>query len=478
MNKTLLVSLITLSLSGCASFKSYEAPTTPESVAETSLTKTDYQFATAQQPVANWWQAFNDDQLNGLIEQSLKTNLDVRIAYANLQEARAITRAIQSDRLPDIGANGGVSRQLNSEEYPGGNVRANDRYEAGFDASWELDLFNRISSSIASQTAQQEAIAANLDQIYVTVAAEVARNYFELRGAQYRLDIAERNAGNQSETYELTQNMFEAGSASALDVARAKTQMQLTRSTIPPLKAQITASIHRLSVLTGQAPEALKPALSAVEALPSLPVTVDVGDVTTLLKRRADVRSAERSLAASVANYNVSVADLFPKVNLIGSLGFLSTNLSTFGTTALAGAVGPSLSWQVFNRDRLHARIEQRNAQIDAALANYEKTVLNTLEETQTALSDFSHEEARRYELQTAASSANNAVNMAKERFDSGYDSFLDVLDAERTLLEAEDSLAVSEISAGLDLISIYKALGGGWQVGRQVFSATQADNS
>jgi len=465
MKTALIVSIMSLSMVGCASFRDYQQPVADTSVTATTLSDEAYKFASAQQPVITWWQEFNDEQLTSLVEQSLKTNLDIRIAYANLLEARAVSRAISADRYPKVDANGGYSRNLYSEETASSGVRAADNYQAGFDASWELDLFGRVSARISSQLEQEQAINANLQQMYVTVAAEVARNYFELRGAQYRLDIAERNAKNQAETYTLTEDMLNAGRASALDVSRAKTQLGLTRSLIPPLKAQVTASINSLSVLTGQVPDALRASLSQSKPLPSLPVTVAVGNTQDLLERRPDIRSAERLLAASVSNYNVAVSDLFPTVSLVGSLGFISTNLSTFGASALAGAIGPSLSWQVFDRDRLYAQIDQADARSQGALAQYEKTVLNALEETQTALSNFSHEEERRHQLQTAAASALNSVTMAKQRFDYGYDSFIDVLDAERTLLNAEDSLANSEIAAVLNLISVYKALGGGWQI-------------
>tara|TARA_R110001606_G_scaffold399222_2_gene582407 strand:+ start:61937 stop:63367 length:1431 start_codon:yes stop_codon:yes gene_type:complete len=468
MKTVIAISLISLSMTGCASFRDYIQPETPESVKATSLANDEmYRFASQQQPIAAWWNEFDDKQLVGLVEQSLKTNLDVRIAYANLLEARSISRALDSDRYPSIDATSSYSRNLSSQESSPTStvVRASDAYQAGFDATWELDVFGRVSSRINAQQALEQAVDANLQQIYVTVSAEVARTYFELRGAQYRLDIAERNANNQGETFKLTENMFEAGSASALDTSRAQTQLRLTRSLIPPLKAQVTASINALSVLTGQVPDALRSELSASKPLPSLPITVAVGHAEDLLKRRPDIRYAERQLAATVSQYNLSVSDLFPSVNIIGSLGFISTNLSTFGTSALAGAIGPSISWQIFDRDRLYAQIDQADARSQAALAQYEKTVLGALQETQTAISNFSYEEERRVELQQAAASAQLSVSMAKERFDRGFDNFLDVLDAERTLLEAEDSLANSEISSGLDLISIYKALGGGWQV-------------
>lgn len=467
MKTIVAVSLLSLTLSGCASMRDYVMPSPPEGSAETKLTQeNDLRFAAEQKPIAAWWREFNDAHLTELVEQSLKTNIDVRIAFANLREARALSRSVNSDQYPTIDANGGYTRNLNSNETTNRPInRVDNTYQAGFDASWELDLFGRVSSRIAMQQALEQAEYAQLHQIYVTVTAEVAKTYFELRGAQYRLSIASRNAGNQAATYQLTQTLQTAGGASALDVSRAQTQLSLTQASIPPLQAEVNAAINRLSVLTGQVPNALRDRLSQTQLLPSLPVTIAVGDTAELIRRRPDINVAERQLAATVSNYNLAVAELFPSVSISGSLGFIATNLSSFGTSALAGAIGPSLSWRLFDRDRLNAEIDQSDARSVAALANYEKTVLMALEETQTALSDFTHEEQRRLHLQQAAASAKQSAIFAKERFDHGYDNFLDVLVAESTLLEAEDALANSEIASGLDLISIYKALGGGWQV-------------
>lgn len=470
MKLRLITALIGVSLvaGGCASFRDYEAPEAPESLQQLDLEQADNARIEANTaPVIEWWDEFSDPRLSSLVEQALEANPDVRIAYANLQEARALSREVGYDRQPTVNAAADASRNLNSQESVSGNnlPRTNNSFQAGFDASWELDLFNRISSRIETQAALTDAARADLQQIYVTIAAEVARAYVELRGAQHRLDIAERNQQNQAETFELTQVLLDGGRATALDVSRAETQLTLTKSTIPPLQAAVTAAINRLSVLTGQVPDALRAELSAKQALPELPVTVAVGDAGSLLKRRPDIRSAERTLAASVSSYNVAVSDLFPTVRLLGSLGFVATNLSSFGTSALAGSVGPSLEWQVFNRDAVRARIDQADARSQAQLAFYDKTVLAALEETQTAVSDFAREEERRATLQQAAKSALHSAELARQRFDEGYDDFLDVLDAERTLLETEDTLANSEISAILNLIAIYKALGGGWQV-------------
>lgn len=467
---------MTLISTGCASMREYQAPENPDAMETVEFTQEDnVRFSVDTRPVADWWREFNDPLLTVLVEQALAANPDIRIAYANLHEARALNRELGYDHQPAVNATGDYSRNLNSQETVSGQnlPRSNNNYQAGFDATWELDLFDRVSSRIEAQAALTDAARADLENMYVTIAAEVARAYIELRGAQHRLDIAVRNQQNQAETYKLTQVLLDGGRATALDVSRAETQLTLTGATIPPLQATVAAAINRLSVLTGQVPEALKASLSDNAPLPNLPVTVAVGDAESLLKRRPDIRSAERTLAASVSSYNVATADLFPTVRLLGSLGFVATNLSSFGTTALAGALGPSLEWQVFNRDSVRARIAQADARSQAQLAFYDKTVLDALEETQTAISNFAKEETRRASLQQAAKSANHSAELAKQRFDQGYDDFLDVLDAERTLLQTEDTLANSEIDSVLNLIAIYKALGGGWQV-----SNTSAENS
>lgn len=468
MKKIAPVLIMSAALAACQTFRDYTEPVNPAGTEQTNLSAENAAFfKSAQAPVAAWWNEFDDPQLGELVEKSLDTNLDVRIALANLFEARSISRKTGFDRFPTVTSGASFDRQLNSQETPAGqfNERVQNNYEAGFDAVWELDLFGRVSERIAAQEALEDSALADLQDIYVTVTAEVARTYIELRGAQYRLDIAERNAANQHETYDLTRRLSLGGRGTALDTSRAKTQLDLTRSSIPPLKAEVTAAINRLSVLTGQVPDALRGELSGKKPLPSLPVSVAVGDASSLLKRRPDIRSAERELAASVAQYNVAATDLFPTVNIVGSLGFIATNLGSFGATALAGTLGPSLNWRAFDLGRVRAEVNQADARSEAALARYERTVLRALEETQTALSDFTSEEERRATLQDAARSSQQAALIARQRYDLGADGFLDVLDAERTQLQAEDALAGSEISAALDLITIYKALGGGWQV-------------
>ena len=468
---TAALTAITVTLGGCGmSMKDMTDYITPSFLDRAEDVQFDHDAKyRAAAPVAAWWREFDDPLLAALVEQSLDTNLDIRRAMANLREARAIASRTGFDRFPTVTADASYARQRLSEGgVSGGAVqdRTLDVYETGFDALWELDLFGRVSQRIAAAEALEASAEADLKRIYVSIAAEVARTYIELRGAQYRLDIAERNTENQQETYDLTMKLANGGRATALDTARAQTQLDLTRASIPPLHAEVQAAIHRLSVLTGQVPDALSADLSTRKTLPSLPVSVNIGDVSGLLKRRMDVEVAAQNLRSAVASYNLSTAEIFPEVNLTGAIGYAATDFDQIGTSsALQWAIGPTISWRAFDMGRVRAEIERDDARAMAAVADYEQTVLRALEDVQTSLSDFTREEERRVILRQAAESAAEAARIARVRFDQGADGFLDVLDSERVLLDAEDSLAQSEISAALDMIGIYKALGGGWQV-------------
>ncbi len=465
--------LFLLMLTGCTSisdkFRTYAKPDSPAGSVNIDLVEAKPDHLSAAEPVEDWWNQLDDPILTGLVDASLKNNLDVKVAIANLAEARSNRRETDYDRYPTVTANAGYTRQRTSQRLGQGfNTGDNTfhNYQYGFDAFWELDLFDRISQRIAAQEALEAASLAELQNVYVSVAAEVARNYIELRGAQYRLDIAHRNAANQRGTLELTQTLSEGGRATELDVARAETQLNSTLATIPPLEASVYAAISRLSVLSGQIPDALRQNLNEKAKLPDIPETIIVGDVSGLIQRRPDIRRTERELAANVAQYNVAVTDLFPNVNILGTLGFIAASISSLGTgTALSASIGPSVNWAAFNLGRVRAVIDQNDARALAALANYEQTVLQALEELQTSIVNFSREGERRIKLNLAAHASAKAAKLARQRYDAGIDDFLDVLDAERVQLNTEDSLAVSEITTALNLITVYRALGGGWQI-------------
>ena len=458
-------------LSGCASMKEitdYVTPSFLQSAEEFQIIDDTDAFYKTAEPVAAWWDKFDDPIMSALVQQSLDTNLDVRVALANLEEARAIARASGYDYFPTVTSGASYARtRLTERGVSGASAdRTVNLHQAGFDANWELDLFGRVSQGIAAEKARADAALSGLQDIYVSVAAETARTYIDLRGAQYRLDIARRNTENQQETYDLTLRLAEGGRATALDTARAQTQLDLTRATIPPLEAAVQATIHRLSVLTGQLPDALAADLKDHKMLPSLPDSVYIGTAAELLKRRPDIRSAESTLAAAVASYNISVTELFPVVSFTGTIGYSATDFADIGnSSALTWSAGPSISWRAFDIARVRQEIKRDDARAMAALALYEKTILTALEEVKTSMSDYTQEEKRRAILRGAAASSQKAAEIARIRFDQGVDGFLDVLDSERTRLQAEDSLAQSEIGAALDLIAIYKALGGGWQI-------------
>ncbi len=476
----LLTSVCVLSLSGCASPRDYKTPSTPEGFESIELQKEYHGEAfQTQSPVISWWRELNDDQLNELIGKAAHHNKDIEISIANLKEARAFRKEAQFDYIPTVRSSGASTYTSASEEVSGPlNDRTSELYNAQLDASWELDLFGRVSAGVDAAKAREKAALADMHDMNVIISAEVASTYIQLRGLQYRLDIAQRNAGNQNETYDLSVRLANGGRNSQLDVVRAQTQLELTRSTIPSLEASIKANINRLSVLTGQIPDALHESLSEKQTLPTIPVAVNVGEVKDLLRRRPDIQRAEHNLEASIADYNISVADQFPSVSLIGNIGFSATNLSDFGSSAFTSNIGPQISWAAFDFGRVKARIRQNDARAQAALSSYEKAVLEALEDLQTSMTNFVKEEERRARLQKAARLSKEAATLARKRYEAGVDAFIDVLSAEATLLEAEDTLAQSEISAALQLIAIYKALGGGWNIPVPDNKADNTENS
>jgi multidrug efflux system outer membrane protein len=464
--KSLVLGFSVFLLSACVSIREYKAPSLPKETASIDLTVEDKSNYQVSEPILKWWTEFEDPQLSMLVELSLRDNLDVQVALANLMAAWGLAREVSFDRFPTADARLSYLRTRLSDDtnpFPLPE-RSIDNYEMGFDASWEIDLFGRVSQRIQAQEAASDAALSELHDVYVVVSAEVARVYIELRGAQYQLYIAQRNLFNQQQLLSLTEQLSNGGRATQLDLARASTQVSLTQATIPPLESTITGAINRLSILTGQVPDALRDSLQSSKVLPKPPVAVAVGDAAALIQRRPDIRVAERLLAQSVAQYNLSTRELFPSVSLIGSIGYSATNFSNIGEQSSAGFIGPSLNWRILDYGRVKAQIDQADTQTLLALARYEQTVLLSLEETQSALTNYTKEQTRAIFLKQAADSAQIAADLAMQRFDQGVDDFLDVLDAERTLLESQDTLAQSETQVNLNLIAIYKALGGGWK--------------
>lgn len=464
MRKALLL-LTTLALTACAVGPDYRRPqvATPDQFVGVDTAKVS--IADVER---DFWKAFNDHQLNEIIERALVANHDIRIATARLREARALRGEARLDFAPTVQGSAGYTKARASERQlaPAPNAdREQDFYDSGFDAFWELDFFGRVRRQVEASSAEVQSAEAGVYATQVSVTAEVARNYFELRGAQQQLAVAERNADNQGETVRITTARLDAGRGTQLDSSRAQAQLSATLATIPDLEAAVTRSMLRLGVLTGQAPEALLPELSTPHALPTLPVAHDIGTPEQLLRRRPDIRVAERNLAAATAEIGVAVGDLFPRITFLGRWGFDAVNRGGLGESGSESySFGPSISWAAFDLGRVRQKVKQREAATDRALATYEQTVLQALEETDASLTAYSKAIVKQQHLQASASASLEASKLARVRYENGVADFLAVLDAERTSLAAEDQLARSETQTATALLATYKALGGGFR--------------
>jgi outer membrane protein, multidrug efflux system len=456
--------LVLCAVTGCAVGPNYREPT--QSVPD--------HFSNAAQPgagagevIAQFWTLFNDPVLDRLVSDALAANKDLAQAAGNLQASRAAARLTGFDAFPTVTAGGFYSRSLVSgDQLPGASreQRTIDTYDAGFDAAWELDFFGRVRRSKEAARADVGSAEATLRDAIVIVTAEVARNYCVLRGLQDQLAVAERNEGNQRKTLDLTQVRLDAGRGTQLDVSRAAAQLATTEATIPPLRASIAITIHRLSVLTGRQPNVLAPELSASRPMPTLPALDALGGPEALLRRRPDVRVAERNLAAATARIGVSVADLFPRITFVGSAGYDAGSWRNLGSSASQTySVGPSITWAAFDLGRVRARIGVARAAADISLAAYEAAVLNALEDTENSLVSYGESQRREVTLEVAATQSARAAQLARQRFEGGLSDFLSVLQAERDALAAEDSLAQGHAQTATSLIAVYKALGGGW---------------
>ena len=419
----------------------------------------------------DWWRLYNDPVLDGLVGEALVNNNELEAAAANLRRVRAALGEARVGRFPSTTTSAGYTNgrpsaaTLAPGTLPAGeSAPDSDTYTAGLDVSYEVDLFGRVESTIRAARADSAAAEAALDIVRVTVAAETARAYADACSSNAQIAVAERTIGLQSNTVDLTQRLLDAGSGNGLDVARARSALESTRSTLPPLRAQRDGALFRLATLTGRTPAESSAAARACQAPPQLAQPIPVGDGAALLARRPDIRQAERNLAAAAARVNVATADLFPRITLGGSAGATALDASGLGDSEnFRFSVGPLISWSFPNVFAARARIEQASAGSDAALATFDQTVLVALQETETALANYANELDRRAALQSARDQAANAASLSRLRFDAGADSFLTVLDSERTLAAADAQLASSSALVTTYQIALFKALAGGW---------------
>ena len=424
--------------------------------------------------VAGWWKNFHDAELDSLISRAAQSNLDLKIAQARVREARAEYGIAVGNLWPTVDAAGSYARQrqsknqpvLGSLPIPPGVPFENNVYQSGFDASWEIDVFGGKRRAVESAEAQVAAAEFGERGILITLLGEVARNYVEARGYQRQLEIAHENIQAQARVLAITQNRFTNGLATDLDVQQASTLLATTRAAVPTLETALEASTHRLGVLLGQPPEALQTELSAVAPIPAAPPTVPVGLPSELLLRRPDVQQAERQLAAATANIGVAKADLFPKFYLTGFAGYQSVSASDwFSGGSRFWSAGPTVQWNIFDAGRIRANIKVQNARQEQALASYEQTTLSAFEDVENALTAYAKEQVRRRSLEDAVKSSQESLRLANQLYANGLSDFINVLDAERSLYQAQDALVQSDRTVSTDLIALYKSLGGGWDV-------------
>jgi multidrug efflux system outer membrane protein len=449
-------------LAACAVGPNYHAPET-KVASQFAATEAIY---SPEATVADFWQNFHDATLDKLVGDALASNHDLRIALTRVAEARALRRDAAFDLGPSINVDGDYtkSRTAAITTLPGA-PRESEVYDAGFDAFWELDFFGRVRRGLEASNAELGAVEAARRDTLVIVTAEVTRTYFELRGEQQQLDVARRNVDNQQSTLDLAQARLDAGSGTELDTARAQAQLSATRGTISPLEAAVSRSIHRLSVLVGREPNALTAELSTPQNLPALPGIVPVGDPAGLLRRRPDIRIAERELAANTAAVGIAIADLFPRVTFTGNAGYVAARSSDLGDRGTdTFTLAPGISWSIFDLGHVQARIGAAKWRKEGAVLRYEQTVLQALEETENSLVTHARARDRLVHDEAALKASTTAADLARVRYENGASDFLQVLDAERTLLESEDRFARSRTEAATSLIAVYKSLGGGWE--------------
>lgn len=431
--------------------------------------------ATSDPAPADWWRLLDEPALEAYVARALERNHDLRIAEARLAEARAARGVARSVFWPQIGAEGRYTWYEQSLRSPGAasqlveaglSERTDEVWNTTLDASWEIDLFGGTRRRAEAAGARVAAAAAERDGTRLAVIAEVVSSYMELRGAQTQKRLAANNLRLQSETLEITEGKVRVGLSRELDALRARAQLESTRASIPPLDAAIKAAAHRLAVLTGEPPETLLAELLDPEPLAALPRELPVGLRADLLRRRPDIRAAERSLAAATADVGAATAEFFPSLVLNATGGFEAANTADlFDAPARTRAYVPFLRWPVFQGGRLRAELAAADARAAAALAGYERAVLLALEDAENAFAAYAEEARTLAALDASVEASREAADIARRLYENGLADFLTVLDAERELTEVEDAYSQSATRLRLNFVRLYKALGGGWEI-------------
>lgn len=444
-------------LMACAVGPDYAPPQKPEEMDQWQEAM-EAGIVPSEADVSQWWRHLQDPLLDALVVRALEGNLDLDQARSRVREARAQRGIAAAERFPTLDASGVATAEKR------GDAPSNELYSAGFDAAWELDIFGRVQRSVEASTADLEARIENLRSVQVTLLAEVALNYVEVRSFQSRLKFAQSNVEIQQQTLEIVNARFDVELADRLDLRQAESNLAATRAEIPSLQAGLKRAMNSLSVLIGEKPGEVNARVLQPKPVPVAPAEIAIGIPADLLRRRPDIRQAERELAAQTARVGVATADLYPRFRLTGSLSFSSTDTTNlFTALSRAMSVGPSFSWNIFNAGSVRNNIAVQNERQQQALLAYEKSVLTALEEVENAIVSYARELDRRVELKRAVTASLEAVALAGDLYRSGLRDFNYVLDTQRTLFNQQDNLAASDAEVTSNLIRLYKAIGGGW---------------
>ena len=430
--------------------------------------------------VADWWIALNDPQLNALIDTALENSPDIQIARARLRQARAGLKLRRQDALPSGTATalalrmrspntssllGGITQNQGGAQSQSSGRGPLQLYDIGFDATWEADLFGGTKRAVEAASADAEASQANLDDAHVSLAAEVAQNYIDLRDLQMRLALQRQSAELEQKMLTLSEQRRARGAASDADIERLRSQLESTQATLIPLDAQIGEAMDSLAVLTGREPGALDHSLQTATPLPSLPATVAIGNPADAIRQRPDIRAAERHLASQNAQIGEKVAAQFPKLTLIGDIGYSAADPGhLLRKENFTWAVLPYLSWNFLDFGRNRTQVRQAKAGYEEAEAQYRGTVLNALKDAETSLSRYGHQRANLESLAKVQAMTDQGVTYSEQRYQAGAISLIDRYDSQRGGLAAQANLIAGQADLIKDFVSVQKSLGLGWQ--------------
>ena len=500
-------------LTGCMVGPDYKRPdpVMPTTYSATQPASTQPEVVVAPVDLTRWWETFNDPKLNRLISDGVASNFDVQIAQARVRQARAQLDATVGAIFPTVDASAAYSRSKASETsfagIPTGTANSGgtsggatgggstggssssslsnfstgetDLFQGGFDAGWEIDVFGGKRRAIEGAQRTLEATIDGRRNALVTLLSEVARNYILLRGYQYQLATVDKNVASQNDSLQLQQQKLAAGISTDLTVAQAQALLASTQAQRPPLQTNIEQTIHRLGVLLGREPTALMDELVTQEPLPVGPPSIPPGLPSELLRRRPDVRQAERQLAAATSSIGVATSELFPKFSLNGSIGLSSAKFTNWGdSNSLFWSVGPGVRWRIFDAGGLLANVRFEQAAADEAMLTYRQIVYQAISDVEDSLVAYNHEQARTKALQQSVDANRRAVDLARQLNDAGVVDFLNVLTAQQSLYESENALAQSQQTVSTNLVAVYKALGGGWETTEHPPAPSQGEPS